>query len=302
MKSFCSSQALAAMQAVAQFAPQVTDKKLHRCQHITGVACSADGRHVLANYLNDHIYLFSLDGTGEGSCPEQAPECSTGSRRARADVTADSASMHTAVLRSAVPGLMRSSYIALQVAADPGGLFLPQRACSLQASQTYAPYSRHLKLPSRSSRVPQFLDLQRKDAFLLCVWLMWLGAAVAGHAGSGRASPARRSGPGPRRSARSVPRRQRAEALCERAADLRRDGHISVRSCLLKPALSLPCHVHAHPKSKSAHALLCRCSAMLSLSYSSPGAPLVRGQAHVSHVWRSPALCSPGTHACAGLG
>ena len=91
------------MQAVAQFAPQVTDEKLHRCQHITGVACSADGRHVLANYLNDHIYLFSLDGTGEGACPEQAAEHSLGSRRARADIAADSAFMHTAVLRSALP-------------------------------------------------------------------------------------------------------------------------------------------------------------------------------------------------------
>ena len=113
------------MQAVAQFAPQVTDEKLHRCQHITGVACSADGRHVLANYLNDHIYLFSLDGTGEGSCPEQAPEYSTGSRRARADVTADSASMRTAVLRSALPGLTRSTYAALHGAADPDGSLLP---------------------------------------------------------------------------------------------------------------------------------------------------------------------------------
>ena len=89
------------MQAVAQFAPQVTNEKLHSCQHITGVACSADGRHVLASYLNDYVYLFSLEGTGEGSCPGEASEPSTGSRRARADVTADSASMHTAVLTSA---------------------------------------------------------------------------------------------------------------------------------------------------------------------------------------------------------
>ena len=109
------------MQAVAQFAPQVTDEKLHRCQHITGVACSADGRHVLANYLNDHIYLFSLHGTGEVSCHEQACEPSTSSRRDWAIATADSASMHTAVLRSALSGLMRNNYIALQHAADPGG-------------------------------------------------------------------------------------------------------------------------------------------------------------------------------------
>ena len=89
------------MQAVAHFAPQMTDEKLHGCQHITGVACSADGRHVLANYLNEHVYLFSLEGTGEGACPEQASEPSMGSRRARADVTADSAPMHTDASSSA---------------------------------------------------------------------------------------------------------------------------------------------------------------------------------------------------------
>ena len=61
---------------------------------------------------------------------------------------------------------------------------------------------------------------------------------MAGPPRTDRATLARQFGQGPRQSARSAPRRERAEALCERAADLRRDGHISVRCCLLKPALS----------------------------------------------------------------
>ena len=124
------------------------------------------------------------------------------------------------------------------------------------------------------------LEVQHKDACALCGRLMWLGAAVAGPPGSARASPARQSGAGPRRSARSVPRRQRAEALCERAADLRRDGHISVRCCLLKPALSLPCYVHDPPQiigsACSATTMLCLAQREAqALSYSSPAASLV---------------------------
>lgn len=74
------------------FSPQVTDPGLVRCDNVTGVACSADGRHLLGNYLNDCVYLFSMDGVGNGAVPDQALSSpTTGDRRARADVAADGA-------------------------------------------------------------------------------------------------------------------------------------------------------------------------------------------------------------------
>lgn len=70
------------------FSPQVTDPELVMCDNVTGVACSADGRHVLANYLNNHVYLFSIDGVGLGAAPavESSPALSPG--RARRELAA----------------------------------------------------------------------------------------------------------------------------------------------------------------------------------------------------------------------
>ena len=110
----------------------------------------------------------------------------------------------------------------------------------------------------------QPLNVRHEDLFFLCVRLMWLCASLAGPPGSGRASPARQSGPGPRRSARFAPRRQQAEALCERAAELRRDGHISVRRCLLGPDLPVFMPCAWPPQSKLVHALLHGYAAVLS--------------------------------------
>ena len=123
--------------------------------------------------------------------------------------------------------------------------------------------------------------VQHEDAYAQCGRLMWLGAAVAGPPGSGRASPAQQSGAGPRRSARSAPRRQRAEALCERAADLRRDGHISVRCCLLIPDLFFPHCVHGPPQitvgASSATSMLCLAHPELQQSWGLTGEGLGRG-------------------------
>ena len=73
--------------------PQVTDPELVVCDNITGVACSADGRHVLANYLNNHVYLFAIDGVGLGAAPaaEASPASSPG--RARRDIAAQGAAL-----------------------------------------------------------------------------------------------------------------------------------------------------------------------------------------------------------------
>ena len=49
---------------------------------------------------------------------------------------------------------MGSAYTALKAAADPNDLPLPQCVSSLQASQTYAACSRHIKLPSMTTCVP----------------------------------------------------------------------------------------------------------------------------------------------------
>lgn len=69
--------------------------RLYAHKTITGVACSGDGRHVAANYLNDEVYLFSLKGLSEGPVPLPNPAMagngnpvSNGRRRARADVSA----------------------------------------------------------------------------------------------------------------------------------------------------------------------------------------------------------------------
>jgi hypothetical protein len=73
------------LQALAMFSPQVTDPELVMCDNVTGVACSADGRHVLGNYLNNHVYLFSIDGIGLRAVPEPANSSAHGARRARSD-------------------------------------------------------------------------------------------------------------------------------------------------------------------------------------------------------------------------
>ncbi len=75
------------------FSPQVTDPELVVCDNVTGVACSADGRHVLANYLNNHVYMFSIDGVSLGAAPalEASPASSPG--RARADIAAQGESL-----------------------------------------------------------------------------------------------------------------------------------------------------------------------------------------------------------------
>jgi hypothetical protein len=53
------------------FSPRVQDKS-YRYSTITGVACSGDGRHIAANYLNDHVYLFAVEGD-EGREPPAQP-------------------------------------------------------------------------------------------------------------------------------------------------------------------------------------------------------------------------------------
>lgn len=78
------------LQAVAMFSPQVTDPELVMCDNVTGVACSADGAHVLGNYLNNYVYLFSTDGIGLGAMPEQADSSAIGARRAHSDRAAGS--------------------------------------------------------------------------------------------------------------------------------------------------------------------------------------------------------------------
>lgn len=40
---------------------------------ITGVACSADGRWVVGNYLDDAVYLFSLDGNDAPPAAAEPP-------------------------------------------------------------------------------------------------------------------------------------------------------------------------------------------------------------------------------------
>ncbi len=74
------------------FSPQVTDPELVMCDNVTGVACSADGRHVLANYLNNHVYLFSIDGVGLGAAPavEASPAASPGRARRAVGAQGDS--------------------------------------------------------------------------------------------------------------------------------------------------------------------------------------------------------------------
>ena len=80
------------------YSPAVGDP-LYRHDNVTGVSCSADGRWVLGNYLNDYVYLFSLDG---GRLPPAAAEQAGGSggqsaRRARRNCSArgaDPASSH----------------------------------------------------------------------------------------------------------------------------------------------------------------------------------------------------------------
>ena len=81
------------MQAVALFSPQVTDPELVMCDNVTGVACSADGRHLLANYLNNHVYLFSIDGVGLGAAPALAASPPTPSGRARRDIAGQGAAL-----------------------------------------------------------------------------------------------------------------------------------------------------------------------------------------------------------------
>lgn len=53
---------------------------------ITGVAFTADGSHVAANYLNDHVYLFAMDGLEQAAASMAAAEgAAARSRRARRD-------------------------------------------------------------------------------------------------------------------------------------------------------------------------------------------------------------------------
>ena len=82
------SIAVLMVQAVAMFSPQVTNPELVVCDNVTGVACSADGRHVLANYLNNHVYMFSIDGVGLGAAPTVEASPSASPRRARRDSAA----------------------------------------------------------------------------------------------------------------------------------------------------------------------------------------------------------------------
>ena len=82
------------MQAVALFSPQVTDPELVMCDNVTGVACSADGRHLLANYLNNHVYLFSIDGVGLGASPALAASPATSPGRARRESAERGAAPH----------------------------------------------------------------------------------------------------------------------------------------------------------------------------------------------------------------
>lgn len=75
---------------------------------ITGVACSGDGRHVAANYLNDQVYLFSLEGLpekGPVALPNRAtPMHANGKRTACADVSAVCDSPSSAEEDSSSPG------------------------------------------------------------------------------------------------------------------------------------------------------------------------------------------------------
>ena len=60
-------------QVVAMYSPAVGNPSyLH--DTITGVACSADGRWIVGNYLNDAVYLFALNGD---RAPESAAELPT---------------------------------------------------------------------------------------------------------------------------------------------------------------------------------------------------------------------------------
>jgi hypothetical protein len=56
---------------------------------ITGVAFTADGTHVAANYLNDHVYLFAMDGLERAAADmAEAEGAAAQSRRARRDGSA----------------------------------------------------------------------------------------------------------------------------------------------------------------------------------------------------------------------
>ena len=94
------------------FSPQVTDPELVMCDNVTGVACSADGGHVLGNYLNNYVYLFSIDGIGLGAVPEQANSSAIGARRARSDRAAGSGKLFNT-----------SKYPQLAIPSSPGQNF-----------------------------------------------------------------------------------------------------------------------------------------------------------------------------------
>ncbi len=72
------------------YSPAVGDP-LYRHDSVTGVACSADGRWVLGNYLNDYVYLFSLDGDRlppAAAEPEASGSAGHSARQARRNCSA----------------------------------------------------------------------------------------------------------------------------------------------------------------------------------------------------------------------
>ena len=58
--------------------------EFYSCTLRAGVAFTADGSHVAANYLNDHVYLFALDGVAELASDAAAAQEAGGSCSGRA--------------------------------------------------------------------------------------------------------------------------------------------------------------------------------------------------------------------------
>ena len=141
------------------------------------------------------------------------------------------------------------------------------------------------------------LELQHKDAFLLCMWLMWLlwllwqallrAAAPAQHGGAGRGpGDVRAPRPGASAQRRCVSRPHTCAAMATSAC---------VAACSILP--SFRSYVHGPPQITvgACSAMLMLCLAQLELQQSS-GVTSVGSILHVPHVAQS---CASLTwHAC----
>lgn len=103
MNTSNSTVCVCGLQCVAVYSPKVGNASYVH-DTVTGVCCSTDGRWVAGNYLNDFVYLFSMEGAST-----EAPNASA-QTAASAEAAGNGASARRAQ-RSTGPECTRSDQL-----------------------------------------------------------------------------------------------------------------------------------------------------------------------------------------------